>query len=206
MRFMEMDISMQRKWTWGTCLALTVSLTLACLPGCGNGGSAGGIVVPKEMDPDLVGKRAIEQYDSNGDGKLDAKELEKCPALKVAARAIDADRDGSQSAEEIAARIRQYQKQSDLLSVTVSLIQGRAPLANAQVVFEPEGFLGENIQSYKGVSDASGNVLLEGENISIPCSLPIGLYRVRITGPVEAELGCEVAEDGPSVNRIVLIL
>jgi hypothetical protein len=118
---------------------------------------------------------------------------------------IDSNKDGSVTADEIAARFRQYQSQSDLLPLSVRLERDKSPLSDAEVVFEPEPFMGEGLPKFKGVSDASGAVLLTGEGVDLP-GLPLGLYRVRITGPVDADIGCEVAEDTPTSGRLILSL
>jgi hypothetical protein len=118
---------------------------------------------------------------------------------------LDADKDGAVSSEEIAQRIRQYQSQSDLVPLSLYVERGRAPLSGATVVFEREEFMGEGHMTFQGVSDASGAVALVSDGEDLP-GLPLGFYRVRVSGPVDALEGCEVAEDGPMGTRMTLSL
>ena len=48
----------------------------------------------------------MELYDTNHDGFLDAKELEKVPGLKAAIKQVDTNHDGKISEQEIAERIK----------------------------------------------------------------------------------------------------
>src|SRR5438309_9745763 len=97
----------------GPCLAnisrvfpasLLVSLALCLLPGCGKGDD----LTPPTYSPDQAAKLAMAEYDTNQDGYLDAKELERCPAMKNSLDSIDTNGDHRLSAEEISARVRTY--------------------------------------------------------------------------------------------------
>ncbi len=181
-------------WLWCAILAL---------PGCHGTGKS--VVIADQLDPAAVGQRAIELYDTDKNGAIDATELKQSPALASASGRIDQNKDGGLSAEEIANRIKQYQSQSDLIPLSLKLMKNQAPVSGAAVVFEPEAFMGENLPVFTGVSDASGDVPLAAEGVDLP-GLPLGLYRVRISGPVEATQGCEVAEDTPNGTRMTLAL
>ena len=52
--------------------------------------------------------KAMEMYDTNKDGFLDAKELEQVPGLKAALKQVDTDHDGKVSQQEIASRIKNW--------------------------------------------------------------------------------------------------
>lgn len=140
-------------WQINACLLLAI----ACLLGCGGSGGKS-VLVAKDLVPEEVAKRAMELYDADSDGKIDAQELKKCLALENVVKRIDANNDGAVAAGEIAARFNAYQSQSDLLPLSVHLERGKRPLASAEVVFEPAPFMGENLPSFKGVSDDSGKV------------------------------------------------
>lgn len=188
-------------------VGVTGLIGIAALPLVGCGGGAGGksVAVAKQLDPDAVGKRAVEAYDADKNGSIDAKELEQSPALASAVSRIDANKDGAVSADEVAERVRQYQKQSDLVSLALQIERDRAPLSGATVVLEPETFIGEGLVAFKGTSDASGAVSLVADGADVP-GVPVGLYRVLISGPIEAVKGCEVAEDGPTGSRMTISL
>src|SRR5437016_2611538 len=58
-------------------------LLLVILASSAVGCSSGATPVPvPRYDPDGMAHAAMEEYDKNRDGKLDAAELERCPALK----------------------------------------------------------------------------------------------------------------------------
>jgi hypothetical protein len=196
---MDLKQRMTPSFDWRRLAALTA--LVASLPGCSSSGKS--VVVARDVVPEGVSKRALELYDANNDGKVDGEELKKSPALTSALPRIDANKDGSLSSEEIAARIRAYQSQSDILPISLLLEHRQQPLADAEVAFSPAPFMGENLPVFKGKSDTTGNVALAAEEIDVP-PVPVGMYEVSITGPVSQQLGCEVAEDTPTGGRIVL--
>jgi hypothetical protein len=152
-------------------------------------------------------ERAMKQYDTDGDGKIAGEELDQAPSLKAAIGNLDTNGDGAVSADEISARIEAW-KESKLgrmsLHCTVTY-QGR-PLEGAKVVFEPEKFLGDELQPATGTTDKNGVAM-----ISVPTSgsddppgVAPGLYLVRITkegmdiparSNTETVLGQEAAQD-----------
>ena len=56
-----------------------------------------------------AGQEALNQYDANKDGFLDKNELKACPALASCFKAVDKNRDGRLSRDEISERINHYQ-------------------------------------------------------------------------------------------------
>ena len=64
-------------------------------------------VVAELPDASAAGK-AMELYDTNHDGFLDAKELEKTPGLKAAIKQIGTGKEGRISEQEIADRIKMW--------------------------------------------------------------------------------------------------
>src|SRR5438445_13166155 len=75
---------------------------LCLCAGCSGRPSA---VSAPSLSPEEAGRQALAEYDANRDGYLDAKELERCPALKDALKAVDKNGDKRISAEEIAERL-----------------------------------------------------------------------------------------------------
>jgi hypothetical protein len=157
--------------------SIIVCFALSLLSGCSGRDS---LALPR-YTPDESAKRAMAEYDTNHDGFLDAKELERCPALKSSLDAIDNDGNHRLTAEEIAARIQVYQDSQVALKATAChvYLDGK-PLPGALVTYVPEKFMGSSIKPASGVSDERGYVtlLVEGENL--PGVQP-GLYRVQIS-------------------------
>src|SRR5277367_3599336 len=73
--------------------------------GCGH--SMKPAVLPDRPDAAAASK-AMELYDTNHDGYLDAKELEKVPGLKAAIKEVAGDHADKISKEQIEARIRSW--------------------------------------------------------------------------------------------------
>ncbi len=127
--------------------------------------------------------RAMQQYDTDNDGKLNAAELDKCPAIKSALSLIDTDGDGAVSKDELDAQFKKWQD-SRLGRVTAQcvVLHRRRPLADAEVKYVPEKFLGDGYPGGSGTTDSSGSA-----SISIPVGerdargMPLGFYRVEIT-------------------------
>ncbi len=165
------------------------------------------------FDPDASGSQAIEQYDANGDGKIDLTEAEQSPGLLAAFRRIDQDGDAALTATEIADRVRYYKTAATtVVSGSVQVFAGNGPVGEAIVTFEPEQFLGDAFTTISGETDAGGIAYLAGPDADFP-GLYLGMYRVRIsriadgkeTIPAqynaETALGYEVADDIPNVSR-----
>src|SRR5260370_42096975 len=83
-----------------------MSLVLCLLPGCGGSDD----LTPPTYSPDRSAEQAMAEYDTNHDGYLDLKELERCPGLKNSLESMDTNGDKRLSIDEIAARIRIYQQ------------------------------------------------------------------------------------------------
>src|SRR5262249_11288266 len=153
--------------------ALLAGVALWLLPGCVGGDR----LVAPTYSPEEAAKQALAEYDTNRDGFLDAKELERCPALKNNLDSIDTNGDKRLSADEIAARINSYAESQVALKNTGCrvLLDGR-PLQGATVTYVPEKFMGSSIKSASGVSDDRGGVILTAEGEKLPGVQP-GLYR-----------------------------
>ena len=201
-----------------TLLALTW-IAVCSLSGCGGNSTW---IEPPEIDADDSAQQAMELYDGNSDGLLNAEELEKVPGVKAALKTVDADGDGQVSQDELADRIRSWQEhQAGLTSIMCEVTLEGQPLQGAIVTFEPESFLGDDMQTAIGKSTRHGAVSpsIPKENrpsTDTPSGLQLGFYRVRISKVVngkemipakyntETILGQQVAADDPGVlNRSI---
>jgi hypothetical protein len=178
------------------------------------------------IDPTSAGRQAMEQYDTNGDGKVAGDELEKAPALKAALPRLDTDQDGGVTADEVAARVNAWKAmQSGMTGVRMNFTLDGQPLADANVTLEPEAFLGDEVIAAVGVTsqfgDASPSIPKEQRpDPTLPGGAHFGLYKVRVSKMVngketiparynaETTLGQEVSYDDPGMksNNIRFVL
>jgi len=199
-----------------TTLALA-SLFLATAVSCNRGPSR---IKQPSINASSAGSLAIEQYDTNHDGKIAGDELEKAPALKAALPRLDTDNDGGVTAAEVAARVTSWKAmESAMISVPCRVTLDGQPLAGATVTFEPEAFLGDQIKTAFSTTNAQGTV---SPNIpkeqrpdpTLPGGANLGLYKVRISKMVngketiparyntETILGQEVSDDDPGMKSM----
>jgi len=152
-------------------------LALWLLCGCGKGDD----LTAPSYSPDKAAQQAMAEYDANHDGYLDAKELERCPALKNSLDSMDTNGDHRLSAEEITARIRAYQTSGVALMATGCQVRlDGKPLQGATVKYLPEKFMGSSIKPASGVSDDRGGVVLTAEGEKVAGVQP-GFYRVQVS-------------------------
>lgn len=157
---------------------LLVGMGLGLLPGCSASGDQ--ITVPT-YSPEEAAKQVMAEYDTNHDGVLDAKELERCPSLKHSLDAIDKNGDKRLSADEIAGRIQMYaDSQVGLKATSCHVRLDGKPLQGATVTYVPEKFMGSSVRPASGVSDQNGGVSLVVEGEKIPGVQP-GFYRVQVS-------------------------
>jgi hypothetical protein len=153
-----------------------VLITLVILvAGC----SRGGTDLP-QVNPRDAGAEALAAYDTNKDGALDAKELEQCPALRVALKRIDKNNDGSLSADEIVDRFNFLREAGGGMSVAVKVTLDRKALPGATVTLVPEKFMGAAFKPLSAVTDESGSGFLKAEgagHLEAPC----GFYRIEVS-------------------------
>lgn len=163
---------------------MILALLVVTSGGCSGGPAA---IHPPRINADEAAQRALKMYDTDGDGYIAGNELEKAPALKAAMKTLNTDGDAKISEEEIAARIRAWEaSQIGLMSIRCSVTMDGRPVNGAEVVYEPEAFLGGAILPAVGITDQYGNANLSilKENRPSPDSPPgvqFGLYSVRIT-------------------------
>ncbi len=186
---------------------------LPCIAGCRRGPAR---VLPPKISPSSAANAAMAKYDTNKDGYLDAKELEKAPALRSALKEIDANGDGKISADEIAARIAQWQATGvGLTTLTARVTLDGQPLEDATVTLVPEEFLGSEMQKAVGKTNKGGAAGMSIEHPPAPQYRGVqqGLYRVEISKIVngketipskynaETTLGVEVARGAPGMAQ-----
>jgi hypothetical protein len=166
-------------------------------------------VYPPGIDAAAAGPAAMQEYDVNKDGKVAGPELAAAPGLSAAIANLDKDGDKAVSAEEVTKRIESWQKSKvGLTSVVVTVRYLGRPLAGANVVFEPEAFLGPNIKNSSGTTGETGMAVLSIPNADRQ-GVPFGLYKVRITKEdmnlpakcnTQTILGAEVAPDAKNAE------
>jgi hypothetical protein len=188
----------------------TAAAGLALWCGCGQSGPQ-----PPEIDPVAAGQTAVAKYDANGDGQIDAREVEDCPGLKVAFDRVDRNGDKRLSADEVTARIETWLSCGTIVmdAGTLVTLNGR-DLDGASVTFEPEGFLGPGFKTCEGVTNQFGRASVKGPDPAYPGAY-LGFYRIRVSKKVggqeivparynaQSVLGYEVADDIPNVKGLI---
>jgi len=185
--------------------AFTAAWIMALVAGCSS--KPAGISIPGVNAADAAAK-ALELYDANKDGSLGPDEIEKCPPLKAALGSFDENGDGNIAASEIETRLGSLcGPTSAFITFSCAVSANGQPLEGAQVTLRPVDFIGDELPTAKGVTDAGGTARptvgaellppqLANESLVFP-----GLYSVEITHPqttIPAEynsattLGCEV--------------
>jgi len=132
----------------------------------------------------------MELYDTNHDGKLGQEELTKCPGVLISLGKYDTNNDKSIDQDEFRTRLVNLLKNgagATQLSCVVSY-QGKA-LSGAKVVFEPEPYLGNEIQAAEGLTNNGGMTDVGMSPDKAPAAfksmklIQYGTYKVRITHP-----------------------
>ena len=185
------------------------------------GGCSGGpqVVKPPKINVSSAAQQAIELYDTNHDGKLSQEELAKCPAILISLDGYDTNHDKFVDQQEIQDHLAYLLRNgtgATQLACNVSY-QGN-PLAGAKVVFEPEPYLGNDIQTAQGVTNKAGAAELGMPPEKAPAALKnmkliqYGTYKVRITHPTinlpakyntETTLGYETIPGQPTVSFVL---
>ncbi len=199
-----------------------VALTAAAA-GCSNQPAR---VRPPDISASQAGASAMQEYDTNSDGQVAGDELEHAPSLKAALATLDQNGDGAVTADEVAARVEAWQHSGKgLTTIRCLVLLDGQPLEGAQVTFEPESFLGDEVQTAVGVSNRFGKVSPvipkdQRPSPETPPGLALGLYKVRISKMVGGReqipsqyntatiFGQQVAFDDPAMlnNRVVFEL
>ncbi|MEM9353059.1 MAG: EF-hand domain-containing protein [Planctomycetota bacterium] len=191
---------------------LLVDLVLA---GCS--GRPGAIDVPA-FRPGYHAGRAMELYDTDGDGFVAGEELENAPGLKATMSTLDTDGDGKVSEAEVAARVKAWIDSGIGVTGCRCVVKmGGKRLAGAVVSLEPDPFLEDVIQTGSGKTARTGEAMLtipkeDRPTTDFPPGMRAGIYIVRITKPAadgetiaaefneETVLGLQIAMDDPQTG------
>lgn len=147
---------------------------------CGCSGAASPVSLP-DWDPSGVSDRAMELFDSDGDGFIAGDELSKSPGLLAGLDVIDTDDDQKVSAAEIVARFELYESQKlGLRDRQFRVTFNGKPLADANVKLVPEPFLEDVIEPASGVSGPDGNLQPTAGVDGLRGMRP-GYYRIEVT-------------------------
>jgi hypothetical protein len=183
------------------------------LAGCS--GKPAAVRVPK-VDPDAAAAEAISLYDMNGDKSLSQDELLKCPGMRGHLAIYDKNKDNQIEQDEIAARLTDLFKNGAGATQVISLVKYKGkPLSGAEVVFEPEPYLGNEVQAARGTTNGAGSVDLGippeylPKHLSRVKAVHFGTFKVRVTHPsipipakynTETEIGYESEIGNPYAN------
>jgi hypothetical protein len=183
------------------------------IAGCSGGPQR---VKPPKIDIDAAATQAIELYDTDHDGKLSENELSKCPGVLVMLTGYDTNGDKHVDAAEFNARLKSLlQSGSGATQLAANVSFKGKPLSGCTITFEPEPYLGTDIQIAQGVSGNSGIAEVGIPEDKAPAALKnfkliqYGTYKVRLTHPTiaipakyntETTLGYETIPGQPTVS------
>ena len=194
-------------------------LLIATVVGCSR--LPGRIPMPK-LDPVGAAKAAFEQYDTSGDGSLDANELKQCAALESSLGSLDGDGSGTIEVAELQQRLTQWLEAKQALMVIPCEVSYRGKLLEgATLTFQPEPFLGPAFKPATGVTDQYGVASVthapeDRPDPEFPQGIRIGFYRVEVTLDsngkelipkkynTESTLGQEIAPGAPGLGQGML--
>jgi hypothetical protein len=186
---------------------------LLCAPiGTGCGGAPDAFEAPVVATA-AAAAEAIELYVRDRSGALSREELRHCPGILTKLTAYDANVDGAVSQREIESRLGELFEHGaggTQLNILVTF-QGR-PLAGADIVLEPEPYLGDGVQPATGKTNGSGAAQMGIPAAYLPSHLQrlkavhYGTYKVRVTHAstlipekynVKTEIGYETEVGNP---------
>jgi hypothetical protein len=158
----------------------------------------------RDGTPAEAAAKVMTLYDGDSDGKLTATELASAPGLVDGLSRIDSSHDGVIDLAEMTARFAAQDGLSDVVAMQVMVTANGTPLDGAVVTLTPDPCMGEGKQAYEGTT---GSGIAQPLGKATPMPTPTGYYTLHIvhaaTG-VDLTRGYEVAEDGPSPNRLTV--
>lgn len=182
---------MRKKFAFGVALGLGLALLET---GCGR-------PAPKapDINPSAMAARAIELYDTNGNGKIDGDEFLKTPGLEFARREMDQNKDKALSADEIQARLEAWKASGITLTAAmiVCRVKGKT-VKEGTVRLIPDPFLGEDFQPAEG-EIVNGTCYPAAPNPGNYQAVPVGFYSVELSSPQgnfeSGKYGVEIFDD-----------
>jgi hypothetical protein len=167
-----------------SCIALSL---VGVLIGCSRGPSR---VEPPRIDAESAAAQAISLYDNNQNGSLNTTELAACPGMLAQISAYDTDANGEITAAEISNRLASlFKAKVGLTALMCEIRVNGKPLSNAEVVFDPEPYLGDDMKQAVGTTDFSGSAEMGISDEDMPRDLKgvkaiqYGTFKVRVTHP-----------------------
>jgi hypothetical protein len=161
-------------------------LALLCVVGCS---SEKPVTAPK-LDPAAAAELAMQEYDSDSDGKISKAEAKK--TAMDPKKGWDSDGDGAISADEVQARLERYEALKAGIQTLTCTVRFRGDfLPDAAILFDPEPFLGETAVMAEGTTDGYGQAEITAPSISeqdptlqgIRCGLMFTLATIMIMVP-----------------------
>ncbi|HMO84909.1 MAG TPA: hypothetical protein PKC18_08330 [Lacipirellulaceae bacterium] len=194
------------------CSLAICIVELALLSGCGSGPAKINIPVVNASGAALA---AIELADRDSDGAISKEEAKTVPSLHVEFDKYDGNGDGKLDAAEIESRIQSWTARgAKVVPISFYVRMDGQPLVGARVVLEPEPFMGGVLASAESMVSGGGacgpSVPRELLTKEVPIGVFCGLYRMKVTHPQKAipakyneqtELGIEIAPDYDFFNR-----
>jgi hypothetical protein len=157
-------------------------LVAAALAGCSSNPTALREAPAPKYDPDGVARAALAEFDKDGNGSLDPREVAACPALQAAFAEIDTNRDKRLSADELRARVEGYAATpTGSVAVGCTVRLDGQPLTGANVTFVPEACMGGAVKEAAGTTDEAGRCdvyRIDGQTFR---GLAAGLYKIRVS-------------------------
>jgi len=198
------------------CYYAIEAVFIAIYSGCSGGPAP--VSVPS-FDPSGAAKKALELYDTDGDGFVSDEELQHAPGLKAAIKTLDTNKDGKVSEEEVVERVRVWNRSriGVILFNCTFLLNGK-PLSNAEITFDPDEFIAGSVQPAVGLTSMGGTTKPKvpkekRPSPETPPGMQAGIYKVRVSKIVagketipakyntETILGQEVSKDDWAISN-----
>lgn len=158
----------------------------------GTGGCIGGTdaVQAPGVSPSAAVAAVLQAYDTDGDRVLAGEELDRVPGIAIFLAEYDKDGDRRVSEQELTARFDRLFAVAGFAKVNCTVFFNNRPLDGAEVVFEPEPFMGDGFKTASGTTMGGGGTKISIPNDQLPEAnrrlgggLYTGLYKVSITHP-----------------------